>query len=318
MEAASGAAAAAAAVAELAQLFECPVCFQVPRSKKNLSFCFRGHFVCKTCADLWKRDNRFCPVCRTQPFVEMEQNILLEKIFGLVLNGHKFRCVQNLAGCQVTGSAHQMDLHEPNCMYQQFKCPNKNCSSYKTLLQLTSPEPNPCFEQLPVTGQNRIDTAIPYEDFLQDPSGTGILPTYNRVFMFHYFGLQLPGYILLHVENDKLCAEAWLMGKKLKGQKDKFFFNLALSVYCQGYGSVAGLRRANFSSSSSSSSSTDKENRQRIQVSEELLTEWWHEQQARGPNRLCPMRRPHIHFLVECSVPVGQLKPSAQPIQRFF
>lgn len=308
MEALSPADAAAQAAAEIAQFFECPVCFQVPRSKKHLRFCFRGHFVCKTCVDLWKGENRSCPVCRTQPFVEMEQNILLENIFGLVLKSHQFKCGQNLAGCPVTGSAQQMDRHEPQCMFHQFKCPNKNCAKFKTLLELT--RPNACFEQLPVTGQDRINIAVPFTEFLQEPCG--ILPAFNRVFMFHYFGLQLPGYILLHVNADKrLCAEARLMGKKTKGSDDKLFYNLALSAYCQGYGTVSGLVKANFKN-------TEPEDREQVQISQQLLSEWWHRQEFMGSNGLCPMKEPHIHLLIECSVPVRRRQPSTQPIQRWL
>lgn len=96
---------------ELAQLFECPVCYDYVLPP--IMQCATGHLVCGTC----RPKLQGCPTCRGQP--QWIRNLAMEKVAATVY----FPCKYTPNGCS-NALLHQDKVeHEEQCEYRPYSCP---------------------------------------------------------------------------------------------------------------------------------------------------------------------------------------------------
>ena len=96
---------------DLAQLFECPVCFDYVLPP--ILQCQSGHLVCSTC----RPKLQCCPTCRG-PLGSI-RNLAMEKVANTVM----FPCKYNGVGCSVTLLHTEKSDHEETCEYRPYSCP---------------------------------------------------------------------------------------------------------------------------------------------------------------------------------------------------
>jgi len=96
---------------ELAQLFECPVCFDYVLPP--IMQCNAGHLVCQHCQPKLTH----CPTCRGQaPTI---RNLAMEKVAATVF----FPCKYHSSGCLGTFLHDKKVAHEEICEYRPYHCP---------------------------------------------------------------------------------------------------------------------------------------------------------------------------------------------------
>lgn len=110
-QAVAGAAAAGTSNNDLAQLFECPVCFDY--ALPPIMQCQSGHIVCSNC----RPKLTLCPTCRG-PLGNI-RNLAMEKVASQVM----FPCKYCSSGCPVTLPHTDKADHEEICEFRPYCCP---------------------------------------------------------------------------------------------------------------------------------------------------------------------------------------------------
>merc|ERR1712128_74365 len=96
---------------ELAQLFECPVCFDYVLPP--IMQCNSGHLVCQNCQPKLTH----CPTCRGQaPTI---RNLAMEKVAATVY----FPCKYHTSGCHQSFLHDKKAAHEETCEFRPYHCP---------------------------------------------------------------------------------------------------------------------------------------------------------------------------------------------------
>jgi len=109
--------------AALKTVLECPVCFQVPRSK--IFVCSNSHKICESCYGKITAGAKQCPQgnClydepprRSRELEEIVENADLE-----------LSCSNASAGCKVDMKKDELRKHEMKCIFRQVPCPYTHC-----------------------------------------------------------------------------------------------------------------------------------------------------------------------------------------------
>ncbi|CAG0922179.1 unnamed protein product [Notodromas monacha] len=98
-------------VNDLAQLFECPVCFDYVLPP--ILQCSSGHLVCSTC----RPKLTCCPTCRGA--LGNIRNLAMEKVASTVM----FPCKYASSGCNVSLLHTEKVEHEDCCEFRPYTCP---------------------------------------------------------------------------------------------------------------------------------------------------------------------------------------------------
>lgn len=97
--------------ADLAQLFECPVCFDYVLPP--IIQCDSGHLICESC----RPKLQLCPACRGN--LGGVRNLAMEKVAESVL----FPCKYVNSGCALRLLHKDKRTHEETCEYRPYCCP---------------------------------------------------------------------------------------------------------------------------------------------------------------------------------------------------
>ena len=109
--------------AVLKPYLECPVCFQVPKSK--IFVCRNSHKVCESCYGKITADAKQCPQGNCPYDDPPRRNRELEAI---IENADiEISCSNASAGCTVEMKKEELREHEVNCIFKQVHCPGTNC-----------------------------------------------------------------------------------------------------------------------------------------------------------------------------------------------
>jgi len=102
-------------------ILECPVCFEVPRSKPIFHCVSNGHLICGNCHPKLAK----CPKCRG-PLGNC-RSLISENMLELVQLSHV--CKFSKEGCEVELTGDLLVNHEKKCHYRLVNCPDVNCGA---------------------------------------------------------------------------------------------------------------------------------------------------------------------------------------------
>ena len=105
---------------ELAQLFECPVCFET--ALPPIFQCPAGHLICNHCRG---KVRGTCPQCRTA--LGNIRNRAMEQVASTV----SFPCKYKMNGCLDILDYKMKLVHEENCEFRPYMCPCPGASCRK-------------------------------------------------------------------------------------------------------------------------------------------------------------------------------------------
>lgn len=94
----------------LAELSECPVCFE--RLQPPVQTCKRGHPICKTC----RKTVSICPTCRGE--FSTYRNTYLDQLIETI----PMVCRYKKMGCEKELAPNELNLHEAVCDYRPVSC----------------------------------------------------------------------------------------------------------------------------------------------------------------------------------------------------
>jgi len=109
---------------DLREYFECPICFNVPRSPPIYA-CGVGHMICRVCRPKLKN----CPTCRMPYPPPGTQNHRLYFAEKLLEERIPIACMFAPFGCDVELTGGEIKRHEEACPCQPLPCPLKGCSA---------------------------------------------------------------------------------------------------------------------------------------------------------------------------------------------
>jgi len=110
---------------DLREYFECPICFNVPRSPPIYA-CGVGHFICKTCRPRLTH----CPECRMAYPRQGQQNHRLFFAEKLLEERVPMACSYAPHGCELELTGVEIRRHEQEgCPHQPIPCPLKGCAA---------------------------------------------------------------------------------------------------------------------------------------------------------------------------------------------
>lgn len=99
------------------KLLECPVCYNVYKSK--IFMCENGHNICEEC----KQNVNICPTCRSE--LKRTRNHLVEELISKSL---LYSCENSNLGCTVNLALNQIQTHQGVCHLKLCKCYVPECT----------------------------------------------------------------------------------------------------------------------------------------------------------------------------------------------
>jgi len=112
---------------DLAQLVECPVCYEVPAAGEQVPVCPNGHLTCRQC------QRPTCPTCRAP--VARGRSLLAGRLLHLLHRPWQ-PCPHPGCGGQVALS--EYSDHLAACRYRQVACPGRDCTETRPFHLLLS------------------------------------------------------------------------------------------------------------------------------------------------------------------------------------